>query len=92
METKRCYRGNWVSIFSLMRDGREFSEKLAAAAAIKDEKARIRKLAENIQPELQFVKEDEVCEMTGLRLGDIWRYFRHTWANPYKSVPGRNMM
>jgi hypothetical protein len=92
METKRYYRGEWVSIFSLMRDGRELSEKLAAAAAIEDGEARIKKLAGNIQPYLQFVKEDEVCEMTGLRLGDIWRYFRHTWANPYKSVPGRNMM
>jgi hypothetical protein len=62
------------------------------AAAIKDREARTRKLGEHIRPELQFVREDEVCEMTGLRLGDVWRYFRHTWANPYKSVPGRNMM
>jgi hypothetical protein len=92
METKRYYRGNWVSIFSLMRDGREFTQKLTAAATMEDGEARIRKLAENIQPYVQFVKGDEVCEMTGLRLGDIWRYFRHTWANPYKSVPGRNMM
>jgi hypothetical protein len=23
---------------------------------------------------------------------DIWRYFRHTWVNSYKSVPGRSMM
>ena len=23
---------------------------------------------------------------------DIWRYFRHTWANPYRSVPGRSLM
>jgi hypothetical protein len=22
---------------------------------------------------------------------DIWRYFRHTWTNQYKSVPGRTM-
>jgi hypothetical protein len=33
-----------------------------------------------------------VCEQTGLRLGDIWRYFRHTWSNTYKSIPGRSMM
>jgi hypothetical protein len=33
-----------------------------------------------------------VCRETGLRLSDIWRYFRHTWVNIYRSVPGRNLM
>ncbi|MBL0171541.1 MAG: DUF4338 domain-containing protein [Gemmatimonadaceae bacterium] len=34
---------------------------------------------------------DAVCEITGLRLIDIWRYFRHTWTTAYKSTPGRKM-
>src|SRR6185437_11909365 len=25
-------------------------------------------------------------------LNDIWRYFRHTWVNIYRSVPGLNLM
>src|SRR4051812_28501983 len=31
-------------------------------------------------------------EFTGLRLMDVWRYFRHTWTNQYTSVPGRTMV
>lgn len=41
---------------------------------------------------LEFVTPDAVCKHTGLRLNDIWRYFRHTWVNSYRSVPGRSMM
>jgi hypothetical protein len=39
-----------------------------------------------------FVTPDAVCSETGQRLNDIWRYFRHTWVNIYRSVPGRNLM
>src|SRR5690606_31873353 len=44
-----------------------------------------------IDPYLSFVTEDARCELTGLRLQDIWRYFRHTWSNQYTSTPGRTM-
>ncbi|HEY7427686.1 MAG TPA: Druantia anti-phage system protein DruA [Gemmataceae bacterium] len=40
-------------------------------------------------PYLQVVDGEGVCEQTGLRLADIWRYFRHTWATPYTNAPGR---
>jgi hypothetical protein len=79
METARFHNGKSVSIFSLMRDGRELAEKLQQ-----------REVA--IQPFIQHVRGEEKCEWTGLRLVDIWRYFRHTWATPYKSIPGRSMM
>jgi hypothetical protein len=92
METKRFYKNNIVSIFSLIRDGRDLSEKLASVAKISNADEQIAKLNECIQPYLQFVKGEERCKFTGLRLMDIWRYFRHTWTNPYKSIPGRNMM
>jgi hypothetical protein len=49
-------------------------------------------LSAAISPYLQFVSEDAVCSWTGYRLIDIWRYFRHTWASPYRSIPGRTMM
>lgn len=79
METNRFHNGKSVSIYALMRDGRDLVEKLRAR-----EKA--------IEPFVQFVRGEEKCEWTGLRLVDVWRYFRHTWATPYKSIPGRSMM
>ena len=46
-----------------------------------------------MKPYLQFIRdEDQRCAYTGLRLIDVWRCFRHTWANPYKSVPGRSIL
>lgn len=79
METNRFHSGKSVSVYSLMRDGRDLSQKLRAGE-------------QAIQPYVQFVRGEEKCEHTGLRLVDVWRYFRHTWATPYKSVPGRSMM
>lgn len=79
METRKSSNKKMLSITDLMRDGRHLAEAL-------------RKEALPIQPYLQFVSGDDRCEFTGLRLVDIWRYFRHTWATPYGSVPGRTMM
>ena len=53
---------------------------------------RAKRLREVTDPYLQFVTEDARCEHTGIRLHDIWRYFRHTWTNQYTSIPGRSMM
>ncbi len=92
MEAKRCFKNGFVSIFSLMADGRDLSKKLASITSICDEDKRLEKLRTCIRPYLQFINGDECCELTGIRLGDIWRYFRHTWSNPYKSIPGRSMM
>ncbi len=91
METKRFYKNNFVSIFSVIRDGRDLSEILASVATITNADEQIAKLNECVQPYLQFVNGEKRCKFTGLRLMDIWRYFRHTWANPYKSIPGRSM-
>ena len=45
-----------------------------------------------VAPYVQAVETDAVCSVTGLKLIDIWRYFRHTWVSTYKSLPGRSMM
>lgn len=92
MEARQLFKGQFVSIFSLMRDGKDFAARLRkVAAAAEDKQAEL--AADAIRPYLQFIRgEDERCSHTGLRLIDVWRYFRHTWANPYKSVPGRSMM
>lgn len=90
MEAKRIHGDGFVSIFSLMRDGRELAGSLRRARGAAE--ADWKSLRSIISPYIQFVREDAVCEHTGLRLIDIWRYFRHTWVNAYKSVPGRTMM
>jgi hypothetical protein len=91
VERRRVFDGRFVSIFSLMRDGRELAAGLLRARAhINNGWAGA--LAEICDPYIQFVADDAPCRFTGLRLMDIWRYFRHTWTNQYTSVPGRTMM
>lgn len=84
MERRRIHQGRLVSVFDLMRDGSELAARLRAA----NEET----LPKAIQPYLQFIEGEERCAHTGLMLREIWRYFRHTWATPYRSTPGRSMM
>ena len=90
IEKKSVHNGHFVSIYSVIRDGRELAGSLRAARSLTGDD-RIRALREVINPYLQFVDEAEYCEHTGLRLQDIWRYFRHTWTNQYTATPGRSM-
>jgi hypothetical protein len=92
MERQRLHEGKYISIFSLMRDGREL------AAGLREARTHLNNgwadaLAKLVDPYLQFVtSENAACAFTGLRLMDVWRYFRHTWTNQYTSVPGRTML
>lgn len=88
MEHTRASPKRRVSIFSLMRDGRDLASRLTEATGGGTSAA----LFNAIEPFVQFVEKDAICTQTGLSLGDIWRYFRHTWANSYESIPGRTMM
>ena len=85
MEAPRLHEGRFVSIFTLMRDGNELSRRLRQTLSADEP------LTSAIDPYLQFVGPDLRCEFTGLRLMDVWRYFRHTWSNQYVSTPGRSM-
>jgi hypothetical protein len=80
MEKAHLHRGCFVSVFDLMRDGRDLADSIASAEH----------LSEAIDPYVQIVDESH-CELSGFRLQDIWRYFRHTWSNAYSTVPGRSM-
>jgi hypothetical protein len=92
MERQRLHQGRFVSIFSLMRDGRELASGLRRARAHLSN-GWVGELASLVDPYLEFVTpENAVCGHTGLRLMDVWRYFRHTWTNQYTNVPGRTMM
>ena len=79
-----------MSVFSLLRDGRELAASLRKARSLPDTQ-REEGLREVVDPYLQFIDETAVCEHSGLRLQDIWRYFRHTWTNQYTRTPGRWM-
>lgn len=92
MERRKLTKRGWHSIYSLMRDGQELSEKLGRIALVSDQEQRAVSLAETISPYLQFVERESICDHTGLRLSDIWRYFRLTWVNQHKSQPGRSIM
>jgi Druantia protein DruA len=92
MERRRLTAKGWHSIYSVMRDGEQLATALESAASCQDLDERGRHVSKAIDPYLQFVTPDGICPETGLRLNDIWRYFRHTWVNVYRSVPGRNLM
>lgn len=91
MEQRKIGPTGWVSIFSLMRDGRELSSKLRVACEETNDDKRSQILASTISPYVQVVEGSAVCSITGFKLTDIWRYFRHTWVSTYKSLPGRSM-
>ncbi|MGC0312890.1 Druantia anti-phage system protein DruA [Kitasatospora acidiphila] len=80
MERTHEHGGRLVSVFNLMRDGRELAAALQGATTA----------ADAIKPYVQIV-DSSTCDKTGFKLHDIWRYFRHTWSNAYATVPGRSM-
>ena len=89
MERPRIFGGSFVSIFSLMRDGNELAASIRSLRDQAVDDPNI--LGTVIDPYVQIVSGDR-CELTGLKLMDIWRYFRHTWSNQYTSTPGRTLM
>jgi hypothetical protein len=90
MERRRPHRGEWHSIFSLMRDGRQLAALAEKYAELPIDN-RADALRGLVDPYVQVVKTGQTCELTGLALLDIWRYFRHTWTTTYQSTPGRKM-
>ena len=88
MEEPDEFRGRFVSVFSLIRDGRDLAERLAEQGG----NSNACGMRELIDPYVQIIRTGERCEHTGLRLTDVWRYFRLTWSNQHTSTPGRTMM
>ena len=77
-------------VTDLIADGRVLAEELRSAALL-DGPSQEAALANICQPYLQLVTSDARDPYTNLRLMDVWRYFRHTWATRYRSSPGRNL-
>lgn len=90
METQRRHGNQQVSVFSLMRDGHDLAASLREASGRESDQGT--ELRSVIDPYVQVVASSERCQFTGLRLTDIWRYFRLTWTNQYTSTPGRTLM
>lgn len=90
MEIRRRHGGQQVSIFSLMRDGHDLAASLREMNGRESEP--VSALRSALDPYVQVVASGERCQYTGLRLTDIWRYFRLTWTNQYTSTPGRTLM
>lgn len=80
MERRRLTSQGWHSIFSVMRDGEELASALTKVRTIQDPMKRQVALARTIDPYIEFVDSKTSCKQTGLKLNDIWRYFRHSWT------------
>lgn len=77
METERYFNGNMVSVKNLIGNKEELIHSIETDVRV-------------CEPYIQLVTHEK-DEHTGLDLTDIWRYFRYTWAIPYKTMPGRNL-
>lgn len=77
MEEPREFDGEMVSVKNLVGDKAELIKNIQSG----------RKVCE---PYVQLVSHEK-DQYTGLDLSDVWRYFRYTWAIPYKTMPGRNL-
>ena len=80
-----------TSVLDLIDDGASLAKALKKVAALPADE-RDQALAKIIDPVVEICESGAKCRDTGLGLIDIWRYFRHTWAHEYRSVPGRQML
>lgn len=78
------------SIADVIDDGARLAASLRPFASLPPIDAADR-LKSVIDPVIEVCDEGAKCSATGLRLIDIWRYFRHTWSLEYRSTPGRQM-
>lgn len=78
------------SVLQLVDDGAELA-RLMRVAREKPHDATLRDLRKVIRPSIEIASEDARCSVTGLRLLDVWRFFRHTWSLEYRPIPGRQL-
>jgi hypothetical protein len=84
MHREREFNDRIVSVESIIDDGLDLALQLEKTKS-SGHWNRI------LRPYTQVCLPDEYCDFTGLKLLDVWRYFRHTWALEYNPVPGRSM-
>ena len=85
-------RSRALPISALIADGAQLRAQLEHARDLPDADVQLDALRQCVRPYLQLVTEGARCQYTGLKLGDIWRYFRFTWATPAETTPGRTLL
>jgi Domain of unknown function (DUF4338) len=90
MERPRQYKGREVSIRNLIDDGSELASILTEINGC-DPSERSERLGRCFKPVIEECGSEDRCDITGLKLQDIWRYFRHTWSLQYNPLPGRTL-
>lgn len=78
------------SVLDIIDDGDELAAILKDIAQLPQEEAA-KALQKVIRPVVEVCDEAARDPETGIRLLDIWRYFRHTWSLEYRSIPGRQL-
>ncbi|WP_374712410.1 Druantia anti-phage system protein DruA [Symbiobacterium terraclitae] len=90
MERPRTFAGRRISIKDLIDDGADLAAQLAKVAQLQGEET-VKALRNLIRPTLVVCSPGARCPHTGLKLQDIWRYFRLTWSLEYRPTPGRTL-
>ena len=88
MEQRRLGPKGWVSIFSLMRAGRELRRKLQAACAGQQSEQQLKLIRGAIAPYLQVVESGATCEFTGMKITDIGATFDVRGSTPISDCRG----
>lgn len=91
MERRVLRNGRRTCVLDLVDDGADLVRALEAVTTLPAAEQPAA-LAAVVDPVLEVCASGTKCSDTGLDLVDVWRYFRHTWALEYRSVPGRQMM
>ena len=78
------------SIASVIDDGKELACILRNGQRLNNED-KDDYLNKYFRPEIEICEEGLCCSDTGIKLNEIWRFFRHTWASVYRPIPGRQM-
>jgi hypothetical protein len=91
MERLTIRSGAKSSITDLIDDGAALAAEFRAIQSLPTDQ-RPTALKAIVDPVVEVCEAGAKCPDTGLRLIDIWRYFRHTWAHEYRSIPGRQML
>lgn len=88
--TVRWRGGVKGSVLDLVDNGADLSKALRA---VRDRpiEASLAALRDIVRPSIEVVTDEARCSSTGLRLLDVWRFFRHTWSLEYRSIPGRQL-
>lgn len=82
--------GHKSSALDVVDDGADLAAALADFEQVPPAAAwdRLRGI---VDPILVACDDVSRCPTTGIRLMDLWRYFRHTWSLEYRSIPGRQV-